>query len=79
MITLPDYGFGRVRRTAFERVEGRFVERFLEGIPLALGYVDVAYSDEKDTVFPSINKLQAFRVTDRGACALNQAIKEAGM
>jgi hypothetical protein len=61
----------------FERVEGRFVERFLEGIPLALGYVDVAYTDEKDTVYPSINKLQAFRITDRGACALNQAIKEA--
>jgi hypothetical protein len=61
----------------FERVEGRYVERFLEGIPLALGYVDVAYTDEKDTVYPSINKLQAFRVTDRGACALNQAIKEA--
>jgi hypothetical protein len=55
------------------------VERFLEGIPLALGYVDVAYTDEKDTVYPSINKLQAFRVTDRGACALNQAIKEAGI
>ncbi|MCP5048069.1 MAG: hypothetical protein GY940_12925, partial [bacterium] len=70
----------RIRETSkdrFERVEGRFVERFLEGIPLALGYVDVAYTDEKDTVFPSINKLQAFRVTDRGACALNQAIKEA--
>ena len=61
----------------FERVEGRFVERFLEGIPLTMGYVEVAYSDEKDTVYPSINKLQAFRVTDRGACALNQAIKEA--
>jgi hypothetical protein len=53
------------------------VERFLEGIPLTMGYVEVAYSDEKDTVYPSINKLQAFRVTDRGACALNQAIKEA--
>jgi hypothetical protein len=37
----------------------------------------VAYSDEKETVYPSINKLQAFRITDRGACALNQAIKEA--
>ena len=61
----------------FERVEGRFVERFLEGIPLALGYVDVAYTDEKDTIYPSIDKLRAFRVTDRGACALNQAIKEA--
>src|SRR3989440_11671973 len=25
----------------FERVEGRYVERFLEGLPLTLGYVDV--------------------------------------
>ena len=27
----------------FERVEGRYVERFLEGVPLVLRYVDVAY------------------------------------
>ena len=27
----------------FERVEGRYVERFLESIPLVLRYVDVAY------------------------------------
>jgi hypothetical protein len=29
---------------AFERVEGRYVERFLEGLPLNLGYIEVAYS-----------------------------------
>ncbi len=80
----PDDRYARSRiqdnsKDRFERVEGRFVERFLEGIPLAMGYVDVAYTDEKDTVSPSINKLQAFRVTDRGACALNQAIKEANI
>lgn len=78
----PGEHFNRSRirensKDRFERVEGRFVERFLEGIPLALGYVDVAYTDKKDTVSPSIGKLQAFRVTDRGACALNRAIKEA--
>jgi len=78
----PGEHFNRSRirensKDRFERVEGRFVERFLEGIPLALGYVDVAYTDIKDTVSPSIGKLQAFRVTDRGACALNRAIKEA--
>ena len=78
----PDDRWTRLRirensKDRFERVEGRYVERFLEGIPLALGYVEVAYTDEKDTVYPSINKLQAFRITDRGACALNQAIKEA--
>ena len=74
------YDRSRIRENSkdrFERVEGRFVERFLEGIPLTMGYVDVAYADEKDTVSPSIGKLQAFRVTDRGACALNRVIKEA--
>ncbi|MCA1598112.1 MAG: hypothetical protein LC769_03680, partial [Chloroflexi bacterium] len=33
---------------AFERVEGRYVERFLEGLPLTLGYVDVAYADQSE-------------------------------
>ncbi len=31
-------------KDAFERVEGRYVERFLEGIPHLLGYLDVAYA-----------------------------------
>ncbi|MDM8552876.1 hypothetical protein QUF72_22545 [Desulfobacterales bacterium HSG2] len=50
---------------AFERVEGRYAERFLEGIPLAMGYADVAYgkSDYKNR-YPSINKLKAFRVNE---------------
>ncbi len=60
----------------FQRVEGRFIERFLEGIPLNMGYVDVAYSNERDEASPSINKLRAFRVTDRLLCAMNKSIKE---
>ena len=48
---------------AFERVEGRYVERFLEGMPLILGYLSVAYDPSaKDKAFPSINRLKAFRV-----------------
>ena len=48
---------------AFERVEGRYVERFLERIPLSLGYVDVAYGDEQDAkLFPSRGALKAFRI-----------------
>jgi len=48
---------------AFERVEGRFVERFLEGIPLTLGYVDVAYGEPKETtLFPALGRLRAFRI-----------------
>ena len=51
---------------AFERVEGRYVERFLESAPLTLGYVDVAYDTRPHKgVYPSINKLKAFRVSSR--------------
>jgi len=50
---------------AFERVEGRFVERFLEGLPLVLGYIDVAYSEtEYKGRLPEMNRLLAFRVND---------------
>lgn len=57
---------------AFERVEGRYVERFLEGIPLILGYVDVAYSREPHKgVYPSRDALKAFRVNNRLQHALS--------
>ncbi|MGB7533501.1 MAG: hypothetical protein WA977_11090 [Halobacteriota archaeon] len=50
---------------AFERVEGRYVERFLEGVPLILGYIEVAYSMiEYKGLLPEMNQLQAFRVSD---------------
>jgi len=62
---------------AFERVEGRYVERFLEGIPLSLGYVDVAYSQKtSQTLHPSRGCLKAFRVNDRLRRALEGAIQE---
>ena len=48
---------------AFERVEGRYIERFLEKIPLLLGYVDVAYDDKKNLMMhPSKGELIGFRV-----------------
>ncbi len=51
---------------AFERIEGRYVERFLEGVPLILGYVDVAFRQSPNQdIFPSRNHLQAFRVNSR--------------
>lgn len=51
---------------AFERVEGRYVERFLESIPLAMQYLDVAYGQKKDDkIFPSRNLLKAFKLKDR--------------
>lgn len=50
----------------FERVEGRYIERFLEGIPLTLGYVDVAYSQQEyKGALPEHGVLQAFRVNGR--------------
>lgn len=50
---------------AFERVEGRYVERFLEGLPLILGYIEVAYSmTEYKGYLPEMNQLLAFRVSD---------------
>ena len=50
---------------AFLRVEGRFVERFLEGLPFILGYIEVAYSEaEYKGLLPGMNQLLAFRVND---------------
>jgi hypothetical protein len=61
----------------FERVEGRYVERFLEGIPLLLRYVDVAYAQKPlRRVYPSLGCLQAFRVSDRLGRALAGRIEE---
>ncbi|MEM6528443.1 MAG: hypothetical protein AAF653_09115 [Chloroflexota bacterium] len=56
---------------AFERVEGRYLERFLEYIPFLLGYVDIAYDpayDPKPSRYAhrdvsAVDTLKAFRVT----------------
>ncbi len=51
---------------AFERVEGRWVERFLEYVPLIMGFVDVAYDKDFSTeIYPVFNKLKAFKVNHR--------------
>jgi hypothetical protein len=61
----------------FERVEGRYVERFLEGIPLLLRYVDVAYARKPlRAIHPSLGSLQAFRVSARLRRALEGRIAE---
>jgi hypothetical protein len=50
---------------AFERVEGRFVERFLESIPLIMRFVDVAYDPAPyKGLFPTLGMLNAFRVNE---------------
>ena len=50
----------------FAKVEGRYVERFLEGVPLLLGYVELAYlKGKRETeIEPSRGLLPAFRVTE---------------
>jgi len=61
----------------FERIEGRYVERFLEGVPLVLRYVDVAYARKAPrAIHPSLGCLQAFRVSDRLRRALEGRIAE---
>ena len=50
----------------FERVEGRYIERFLENIPLIFRYIEVAYTKEAyKGLFPRLGCLKAFRVTTR--------------
>ena len=61
---------------AFERVEGRFVERFLEGIPLTMRYVDVAYDlDSEQKIYPSINKIKGFKINERFLRVMNREIQ----
>ncbi len=61
----------------FERVEGRYVERFLEGLPLTLGYVDVAYGQRSDSPSrPSRGVLRAFRTNDRFLQAMRATIPQ---
>ncbi len=51
---------------AFERVEGRYLERFLENIPLLMRFVDVAYDTDPYTgLRPMRGVLKAFRITER--------------
>ena len=50
----------------FERVVGRYVERFLEYIPLLMRFIDVAYDTKPYTGnLPQKGLLQAFRINER--------------
>ena len=79
--TKGDWGMGtKISESytdAFERVEGRYVERFLEGLPLTLGYIEVAYSKiEYKGCNPVMNQLQAFRVNDKFLHVMSGKIME---
>lgn len=68
---------GEREKDAFERVEGRYVERFLEGLPLLLRYIDVAYlKSQPKGLHPSRGCLPAFRVSERLQRALTGKIAE---
>jgi hypothetical protein len=57
---------------AFERVEGRYVERFLEYIPLVMRFVEVAYDPNPyKGPLPKRNVLKAFRVNERFLCLMS--------
>lgn len=61
---------------AFERVEGRYIERFLESVPYLLGYVDVGYARKKPSTRPTLGGIPAFRVSPLLQRALNGRIAE---
>mgnify|MGYP006286147811 CR=1 FL=1 len=51
------------QENSFARVEGRFIERFLEGIPFIMDYVKVAYDPNYETnIKPSLGRLKAFKI-----------------
>lgn len=61
----------------FERVEGRYIERFLEFIPFLLGYIELAYnSGDLKKHRPTIGRLGAFRITPRFFNLINKNIQE---
>lgn len=62
---------------SFERVEGRFVERFLEHIPLMLGYVDLLYdTDQKGPIGPSFGVQKAFKIHERFLRFMSGQVRE---
>lgn len=64
-------------KDVFERVEGRYIERFLEFIPFLLGYIELAYNTgDLEKYRPTIGRLGAFRVTPRFFNLINKNIQE---
>ena len=59
----------------FKRVEGRYIERFLEHIPLTLRFVELAYDPHPYTkkAYPMIGYLKAFKITGRFLRLVNGA------
>ncbi|MCF8086999.1 MAG: hypothetical protein K9K63_07670 [Desulfotignum sp.] len=62
---------------AFERVEGRYIERLLEYIPLCMGFVELAYGKNlQQGISPSMGRVRGFKVTERFIRFMNGALSE---
>ncbi|WP_035239181.1 hypothetical protein [Desulfobacter vibrioformis] len=62
---------------AFDRVEGRYIERFLEYTPLCMGFVELAYGKSlQEGITPSFGRVRGFRVTERFIRFMNGALPE---
>lgn len=62
---------------SFERVEGRYIERFLEYIPFLMGFIDIAYDFEHESaILPQKDTLKAFKINPRMCTFYNQKIAE---
>ncbi|MCA1786948.1 MAG: hypothetical protein LC657_13325, partial [Desulfobacteraceae bacterium] len=62
---------------AFERVEGRYIERFLEYIPLCMGYVELAYEKNQHMdIYPSMGQVKGFKLTEQFFRFVDGAIAE---
>jgi hypothetical protein len=71
------YQLDTTYKDIFERVEGRYIERFLEFIPFLLGYTELAYNnDDLEKYRPTIGRLGAFRITPRFFNLINKNIQE---
>lgn len=61
----------------FERVEGRYVERFLEDLLLTFRFVDVGYGEPISvTSYPSLVALRAFRINKTFLQVMNLNVPE---
>lgn len=64
-------------RDAFMRVEGRYIERFLENTPLMMGCVELAYKKKKEGIVnPSLGHIAAFKVAERFVETMNGELPE---
>lgn len=62
---------------SFERVEGRYIERFLEYIPFLMGFIDIAYDfGHVSVILPQRDTLKAFKINPRMSAFYNKQIAE---